>query len=498
MWNYFERDSGPAGLMYQALLLDLPSAPRNVAVFSSLAIVGLVADAESVNLPAGSKATIYIMVVGPAGSGKTFTLSHAVERLSRMGLNISHTGMPSREGLAAMLSEEKIVVNIADEVQDYFRSKKKGSYLADTIEMWKRVWDRKTVVLTRRRKEASITVPADSRLVVLASTTPNDFDEVREGLDPALLRRMLILKTDSMVNMYMSSKSPLETMVLWRVAASMLMFLKRVRWVLWLCSQEGFLNLAKVMASFVGQSPEVISFLQQYSIRLGMILALNDIAQEALEITEVELREDPKSVSPDVFSSMMYERFKLRYRRDGLPKSSEMSGACGFDHGEVLSRLRMLGELYRKGELNCERVAEVVENVLQAPSQRPKVIAMTPSDEVFVTVPSNYILKGLALAFYTVVDGLEFRVATGLDPLVSKIIRVACRAKEQGKPITMRELSRGTGKRYNDLLNSLRAAITAGFLSFDECQDSVMEDDLIRMSERALRQCTFKVDDMLC
>ncbi len=501
-WRAFEGGLGPVSLIYQAIKLDLPDAPDNIALFSSFAMVGVVMDAQAINLPAGSKPTIYTLIVGPAGSGKTFVATHAAEKLNSLGVPIKVTGKPSREGLARELSEHLSVVNIADEVHEYLKSKKNGSYLSDVVELWKQVFDRRRIVFSRRKKEASFEIPPHANLVVLATTTPEDFDEVAELITDASMRRMIVLRTNRRINMFKPSKNPIQSRMLWRAVAAQLLFISKLKWVLYMCSDEKLLDVAESLVEIVfGEVRDCeVSFLQQYSIRLGMILAVNDLVEEIAVETSARTGEDMMRSDPEVFKALMYETAIVRERREGEPRDEDLEKGCCYDHKDlVLSFVSEVQRAVLDGEFDRESIGRAVARIIKARGSKPRIVWITKNDEIYVVVPPSYLVKGMALAFYSLLDGMEFRTAQQIDPLVRKIVRIACRYRNDGKnTVTIRSIARGLGKRYVDIYNALKTAILAGFLTIDSCSEDVTQDSIVKLDDIALRKCRFRVDPSLC
>jgi len=502
VYRYFEKGRGPANLMYQAIRMDLPDAPKNVALYSSLALVGASADAEAINLKAGSKSTIYIMVVGPAGSGKSSTITHAAGRLVSMGVPIGRTHRPSREGLARELVEYGTVVHVADEVHEILRAKRSGEYLSGVVELWKMAYDRQPIRFSRIRHEKMIEVPPSSRLVVFATTTPEDFDDVRNAIDPAILRRFIVLTTKGLINMFKESRNPIETLRIWRTVAAELMFLRRFEWKLWICSNEKFFDLARIVSILTtgSVSGDIVAHVQQQTIRLAMILALNDVVETALVGAEEEFKIDAMDSDPESLAS------KMESWIDGFVPKLERITSDGLRNlcreTDIDPALRIRDTVmhtvvsFIKGEIDLETAADELGKIMEIESA-PTIIGRDDG-AVYVSVPSMYLAKGFVLALLPFMESMGLRTSMQLDPLLSRIIRAACQLREQGKPIKMREISRKLGKRYNALKDAVKTLIVGGILVITKCDETVAPTDIDELNDRALTRCIFEVDPSVC
>jgi len=504
VYRSFERGRSPVNLMFQAIKLDLPDAPENVALFSSLALVGAIADAEAINLPAASKSVIYMMVVGPAGSGKTSTITHAVSRLNRLGLGIKLTHRPSREGLAKDLADGELVVHIADEVHEIIKAKKTGEYLSGVIELWKMVYDRKLLKYGRRRKEAEIVVPPDARLIVYATTTYEDFDDVRNVIDSALMRRFVIVTTSNLINMFKESANPIESQFLWQAVAGQLMFLKRFRWKFWICSSERLFDIAKIASVLATGTTdgEVIAHIQQVSIRLAMILALNDIAGAFFEAAEREFEEDLMLSSPEVVFSRMEATFINK--TDSIPglSSEKFRSCCSEINEDVVPRLKdlMLSTLGRfiKQEMNYRELIETLGREFENLGNSFRIVGRASDDTVYIVLPMKYLAKGMILATIALVESSNIRTSLGLDPLLAKIVRYMCNIKARGQNIRTREIAMRVGKKYSVLRDALKTLMVAGIIRVVSCSEEVTEMDIENLNEKALGRCVFDIDNTVC
>jgi len=193
-WNGFLEEA------YRCLKTEIPRIEPELALAYASALLGHIMygtiDVGSARIPT----SFYVLAVGETGTAKSMAWIKLRENLLKDMMRDkkvieAHTG-GSFEGIAQLLADFRSVIHFADEVQRIFQHRKHGGYLGDIVDLWKIAWYRTTIFMPRRSRSKTIDVPEGYMFSVIATTTPDDLEDVLDAIgDKALLRRILPVRT---------------------------------------------------------------------------------------------------------------------------------------------------------------------------------------------------------------------------------------------------------------------------------------------------------------
>ena len=498
---------GPVKLIYKATLKELPSADPALAYITALSAVAHLTPVTIEGVSGNMlKPTIWIGIVGPAGTGKTSVPQKIFTKLGKRLEGVVSFGVArtrsSVEGIAKQLANGVAVVQIADEVHQILSKRGALSYLADIVDFWKTASTRTIGTMYRRSDAKSMTIPEDAKLTVIWSTTEEDLDAVASALTPAFLRRFIIVKVTAEVDPWKRSEDASE---LWDLAAEYIKFLNEFRWRgIITVSEEAVKVRDKIIDALILGETDIKRiaklYISELASKISLIMALERLVHtfntlykrklssqvyvfgnysEALKAAlnyAVDLTDNGANLV-----DLLKETDGLLYTHTNTQKEAETDNEsrmyvdmCRHLVEDLLkfvenlvSTAHLAGDFKGLSSLS-ESLTHFIEKISNTPFPPPRF--ELDGDTVKVYVGDPYILLGIVFATFSLLMAGDIYEISGMHEKWAYFVRRLRELSERFDVVDMRVLSQYMRKfgGYSELWDYVQRAVACGLLQLTE------------------------------
>ena len=410
----------------------------------------------------GVRTNFYILANAPPRSYKS-----AVPTVLFNNLNITTLSIRSSvEGIARTLSEKQEAIIFADEFQDALRSKKKGGYTGDIIDLLKRGYYGTGMILARRSKEKEIEIKPGYALSVIATTTPDDIIVVADVLDSATLRRFLPVAPESKVPFLPIRQ---EAEIKWDLPKAYLKAVKKWTWNFRLTDDaikfltKDVYEIINKIAGETGISPNNSWLLNvgEYILKIAAVVAVDYILEAAFNNIN-----DAFYTSPEHLGDIIGQQINSMV--DGV---DDTDGTTVQIH--TPNSINKINNINNMNSKLADTLISISESILLKAVDGCCTLSSTANYDVnFDTINvwlNEFLIKlSAAYVFYLYSKAAsEIEDVLGIDPVWMKIHRVIKRAVGEDGEITLRKLSQMVRMRYTRLKDYLLAMQTAGIIEIE-------------------------------
>ena len=440
----------------------LPGLDLNYAFIISSTILGHYISSSHPNSGffedvAGVRTNFYVLANAPPRSYKSACPIVLFNNLGIKTLSLRS----SVEGIARVISERNEAIIFADEFQDALRSKRKGGYTGDIIDLLKRGYYGAGMVFARRKKECEIEIKPGYVLSLIATTTPDDIIVVADMLDSATLRRFLPISPESKVP-FIPFKS--EDIIEWSLAKAYLKAVDKITWKFQLTKEaKSFLNndvysiLKKVSAETgINLNDTWLLNVGEYVLKLAAVVAVDYLLELGFDKIDKEFISNPEYLGDIIAQNIVEGVEEADVTTVQKTQSQPITYIDNIDNVEskITDILLSISEsILSKAVEGCRKLISTV----NYDSDLDKITVYLNESLVKLSASYVFYLYGKAA------KGIE--EILGVDPKWSRIyMKLKSLAEKNENKVSLRDLSRYLRMKYTELKDYLLAMYTAGII----------------------------------